>query len=443
MSENSPLLSRRQPLLSRRQWLLSAAVGSTLSVCAEDGFGLPNVTYGGHLQISLPLGLRTIDPHDPTNLAGAILGSNLFETLYQSTDRGQLYPTLAAALPSLSGSRLRIELRPNLRLSSGKQLTATDVAWSLSRAKKFSSLLESLGDISASASHPRELWLSSKDVKRAATLLSSPLAAIMAKDTDLNRPLSTGALQVSSIGSGLVLTRNPFAPRGGSYLSRITVKTRSALECLRDFEARDSDLGYFGAGLHQMRRDATPYSCGPTGLCLVLCGKSLGSLSQPGAMNESLRYLPETPFKALGLERQRADVRPYRGQNFELLVCSEDPWMIAAAEELRAAWSTVTIKVSTAPRHVFETRRKAGTFDALLLPWATRALPPDVIMNDLFALGGRKAPRGGRVLGAEEALRQLSLGLLGTFHARGALDSTVKTRPGLGYLDLASATSLR
>lgn len=428
------------PALNRRDFALSLATGASLLLNPNAAFALRPPSYGGHLRLSLPLGLRSLDPYDPTDLGAALFGPSLFEPLYQKTSSGLPYPTLAAQMPVKDGARVRIDLRPHLRLSSGAPLTAIDVAASLNRAKSAFSWLSELGEIGTRSSSPDVVWLSLPDVKRAALLLSSVKCAVTGKIYDKTRPVTSGALRVKSLDGVLRLERNPFAPRGGSYLEQVTIQSRTPLECLRDFEAHDSHLGYFGAGLHQLRRDVVPFTSGPTGLCLVLCGSSLKSLSQPGAMNESLRYLPDAPFSALGVERPRADVRPYRGQDFELLVSEEDPWMKAVAAELKGAWSTVSVKVSPISPNALRARQKAGNFDALLLPWATSGLSPEALMNDLFFLSGRKAPQGGRVLSVEESLRQLSIGLLGTFHARGALSQNVRTQGNLGYMDLSNAT---
>jgi peptide/nickel transport system substrate-binding protein len=102
-----------------------------------DAFGAPRTPYGGGM-IAYVWG-RSIatQPIHLATAADATIQRALYEPLYAIDPSGKLTPNLAAALPSIDGNRITIELRPSLVAHDGTPVTAARVAeWLTSLARR-------------------------------------------------------------------------------------------------------------------------------------------------------------------------------------------------------------------------------------------------------------------------------------------------------------------
>lgn len=405
-----------------RRALLGALLGATPLLYPAKAVAKRRPRYGGASRIFLPLDLTSIDPHDPHDLSATLFGEALFETLYARSPTGSSYPTLASGLPSQSQGRTFVELRPQLAFASGRKIDAQQVVLSLRRSMAASPTLKDLGSVATVQGAPLRLSFSQKNPKVVLSLLTSPRSAIVPSDFSPSAPDACGAFRVSQTGSTLRLQRNPLAPRGGAFLDEVVIHRATISDCLRAFEARRSDLGFLGAGLHRERQGISRFRLNPIGLSLLVPGARRRTQMPVGGLHEALARLPDGPLAALGVERTRHNPQRWSGGDAELAVSQGEPWLIAIADEMRSAWSAKghVLTVRALPKAQLVQLRKSGQFDLMLQFLGTRGIPEAETTTHLFQLDGRPPPRGGRTLSPLESGRQLSLGVVGALTPRGA-----------------------
>ncbi len=390
-------------------------------------------------------------PHAPACLACGLFGSSLFESLYAKTAQGRPYSTLAAKNPEDRGSYFQIELRPSLKFSDGSQLTAREVVSSIVRSQSLSSQLSVLGRPTSVRSEPlivrfpksKTSQLTSNDL---ALELANPRSAIVPLNFSPEAPVGCGALKVARMGSGLALSRNEQAPRGGSYLDAVEIRSVTVTDALRAFESRTVDLGFLGKGLHRPRTDAKAFQLRPLGLVVVRPGRGAEAFARPGLLHDRLTRIPHAPFAALATARVRTSPSPWNGPSMNLLVDEQEPWLVALAKELGQTWSSSksNVRVEAISTQALAQRERSRDFDLVLRAISTSGVSANQASRDLFALDGRSPPLGGRIPPPEEVCRQLSLGLLGELRPHGALSPEFMNLVGPGpELDFANAQSIR
>jgi peptide/nickel transport system substrate-binding protein len=94
--------------------------------------------YGGAISVALPDQIVTLDPARATRESELQVISLLFDPLYVVGPDNAPRPHLVEPGPEISpdGKVWRLRLRPNVRLTTGRALTASDVVTSLRRLKK-------------------------------------------------------------------------------------------------------------------------------------------------------------------------------------------------------------------------------------------------------------------------------------------------------------------
>lgn len=430
---------------SNRRTLLGALACATSSLCwPGEIFAKRRPRYGGSSQLYLPLNLTRIDPHDPHDLTTTLVGEALFETLYGKSPRGGIYPTLASGKPIHKNGRTIVELRPHLAFSSGRTIDARQVVASLRRSMAASPALSELGAVETLRGTPLKISFTNKDPETLAQLLSHPRTSIVPSDFSPGAPDTCGAFRVSKTGTTLRLERNPLAPRGGAFLDEVVLHSASISDCLRAFEARRSDLGFLGAGLHRERRGISRFRLGPLGLALLLPGPRRRGQLPVGRLHEALARLPEGPLAALGVERGRHTPQRWNGGEADLSVPQDEPWIMAIADEMRSAWSTKghALSVRPLPRSQLTQLRRNGQFDLMLQFLGSRNITAAETTHHLFQLDGRPPPRGGRTLSPLESGRQLSLGIVGALSPSGATSPRIRGLAAGDRLDLENSEAL-
>jgi peptide/nickel transport system substrate-binding protein len=95
-------------------------------------------SYGGAISVALPDQIVTLDPARATRESELQVISLLFDPLYLVGPDNTPRPHLVEPGPEISadGKVWRLRLRPNVRLTTGRTLTAADVVASLRRLKK-------------------------------------------------------------------------------------------------------------------------------------------------------------------------------------------------------------------------------------------------------------------------------------------------------------------
>ncbi len=96
-----------------------------------------SVKRGGTLKFARSVAPTTLDPAN-TIIAGDIYTlDKIFEPLYITNPKGDLVPWLATGYTASNGNKtLTFALRPDVKFSNGKALTAEDVVFSINRSRK-------------------------------------------------------------------------------------------------------------------------------------------------------------------------------------------------------------------------------------------------------------------------------------------------------------------
>lgn len=320
--------------MARREWLLRAACltfGST-------ALGLGRIPYGGLVQSSLPWDLRTVDPHDLNDPVASFLAPLLFESLFAMSPQGQVYPTLASRYPSREGGDTRFELRP-LRWPNGKLVTAEQVVWSLERARQrgAKALFAGFGPFRVAARDA--LVVAGTTPDNLARALASPLTALVSTQTTSADSFGLGPFRARLTGDRAVLTRNPFAARGLPFLDRIELRRAGSLaDALRDFEAHQNNVGWFGRGLHEPRPDSRLVDGGHAGWIVLHAGQQSGRWARPGAASSLVGTIAAPSLERFGISpcRQTSLPEPYSGAPCTLVVRRDAPYLVELATTLAA-----------------------------------------------------------------------------------------------------------
>lgn len=355
------------PPFSRRRALATGLAGA-LALIAPSAFGLGRTPLAGKLSFGLPWLLRAIDPHDPQDPLGALFGSALFDTLYQSR-KGGAVPALAAGLPTREAGATTVRLRPGLRTAHGKGLDARDVIASLKRARTRGAPLDAAIEPSP---HPKDglaLFFPKATTAQVLAGLSSPLTAIVPRDFDPAKPDGTGAFRATLEGKRLTLDRNESAALGPSFLETVRVRELPDLRAsLREFEVGNDDLGWLGTGLFSSRTGGERFDLGAVGLLVIAATGKAGDLAKPGAMQRLADDLPGPAISHLGLGARPSGGGAgfsYDGPPIEL-ACEGSPHLVETAQAIADAIGSkdheVTVKISG--RGEIAARRARG--DALL-----------------------------------------------------------------------------
>lgn len=327
---------RRRARIGRREVLLalSGAFGVTV---ASGAAALGRIPYGGKIESSLPWELGAVDPHDLNDPVAAFLAPLLFEPLF-GIDQGAAYPTLAASMPTQRADLTQLTLRP-LRWPNGKVVTAKQVAWSLERARQrgAKALLAGAGRFEATSETTITVTGIAPD--RLARALASPLTAVLSQQATSKDTFGLGPFRGTLTGERAVLTRNPYAARGQPFLERIALRRAPSLgDALRDFEAHENNLGWFGRGLHEPRPGSRLVDTGHAGWVVLHAGQQSGRWARPGAAASLVSTVPQPSVERFGLVPTAAAAapEPYSGAACTMVVRRDAPYLVELATTLAA-----------------------------------------------------------------------------------------------------------
>lgn len=117
----------------RRRHFLQAGIGALAAVPMPSVLAQA-VAPGGRLRRAVASEITSLDPHRPTGSLTGELGPELFSGLTRQDRAGQLVAGAATSwTPSADGLRWTFKLRPEMRWSDGRAVSAADVVFSLRR----------------------------------------------------------------------------------------------------------------------------------------------------------------------------------------------------------------------------------------------------------------------------------------------------------------------
>lgn len=436
------MIGRRTVLgLASTAWACGTAA-SWLAIPSE-AHALGRTPVGGKLRVSLPWALNRIDPHDVFDVAGALFGSAICDSLFALDKRGNPYPTLAARMPTKESGGAVVRLRPALRTGRGKPLDSRDVIFSFrrARARGATAVLASLPE---PRRHPGDGLAVIFDRARphdVARALASPATALVPRSFSATAPDGTGAFRAKLSAGRLSLSRNPNAARGASFLDAVDVRSAASLrDSLRAFEAGRDDVGWLGAGLHGARRGARKFDLGVAGWVVLVTGSDGGAFGAPGAAQRLANAVPRNRLAHLGLSSlpPGGGDPAWGGAPTDLFVDAAAPQLVEVAQAVAPILSRPDHEVEVRRVSRSELRRKIRAGAALAID-SVRAIGP-AARDVMFALATADSARRGREVGrrppklaegtlARAMTRSLRLGVLGELRVTGAAVADVVLRP--------------
>ncbi len=418
------------PALSRRSLLVGAAlaIGTTTRTALARG----RHPLGGRVTFRVPWPLSSLDPHRIDDVAAAIFGNAVFDTLY-ALDEHDVTASLAEGNPEPDGSTLRVRLRSGVRTARGHKLDARDVVASIARARSqgargwLAELPSPHADKDGTA-----IRFATKDPQRLMRTLASRLVAIVPAGFRADRPDGTGPFRAELRAGSLTLTRNALSARGAAWLDEIVVREASDVsDSLRSFETGADDLGWLGTGLHEPRAGAVVFDAGVVAFAVLRTGRDAGAAwDAPGVAQSICDGISYSVLSSLVLGAAWPAAAPAKwgGAPCDLLVRDDAHWLIELAKAIAGSISDVGHEVTVRPIAAAElAQRRTSRGYALAVDVARAAAS-----TTLGALGGlaaaddpataadviRHAPRLGEV--SPRALTKLMrIGVVGEIRVQG------------------------
>jgi peptide/nickel transport system substrate-binding protein len=427
--------------LSRRAFGgLAAAFAFGLALPAQ---GRARTPEGGTLALHVPWSTASLDPHELADPLAALFGPAVFDPLFALDAAGTPYAALADGMPTAQGGRTTVRLREGLRTARGLALDGRDVVASVQRARARGAAAW-LASVPVPVVHPKEPHLVSfegiaPDVL--ARSLASPLVALVPRGFSPTEPDGTGAFAATLEPASLRLVRNPKAARGAAFLQGLTVARADDLRAsLRAFEARQDDVGWLGAGLHEARNGATRFDLGAVAHVVLLASAGVSAGNTPGALQTLCDGLPGERLRHLGLGALPSGSGvAWSAAPIELLVDEAAPHLVEIADALASLLSLPghELSVRRAPRAEV-LRVRASTRPALALTVVGRFDPS--LLGAFIALATADDPARARELvlhppriapsaSAATLARTLRLGVLGELRVTGAVSEDFVLRP--------------
>lgn len=410
---------------------------------------------GGKIGFRLPWPIFSVDPHRIDDMAAAIFGDALFDTLYARDDAGNIVPSLAEGDPEPDGADLRVRVRSGLTTAQGRPLDARDAASSIARARS-SGAQAWLADIPAPTRiDAATLKFTGRDAAKLARALSSPLTAIIPLAFSSDHPDGTGPFRAEKRDGALALMRNPKAARGASFLEEITVHAASDLATsLRSFEAGTDDIGWLGLGLHEPRAGAKSFDCGPVGWAILRTGHEGGNWDTPGVMQRVADGIPTARLSYLAVGAPWATEREegWGGSPADLLVREDSPWLVELARTVVATLSRPSHELTVRPLSTSEFQQRLRLRSFALAIDVARPLAPGAVGaltglatadNAQHAMDLVRHPPRVTDAAARTLTRMLRIGVLGEIRLQGGRvpDLVLPSSPS-GW-DLGAATRVR
>ena len=414
----------RSASLSRRGFLAAAAASSAARAMGR-------TPYGGRLRLAVPWPIVSLEPASLSDGFSALFASAAFEPLYAVDGAGNPYPALADALPSKLDAGCRLTLRAGLETAGGRGLTGADVVATIARARSRGGvgLLGELENPRVDAKDPLSVVFAHGAADVVARTLANPLLALVPRNFSPLAPDGCGAFKVELSRGRAVLTRNPKAARGASFLEAIEVTSVNDMaELLRGFEANQTDIGWFGTGLYRAVKDAVAFETPRYAFAVLMAGKAVGAWGAPGTLQALLDAVPAQQLSHLGvraLPTQASGSVSWGGPATTIAALANAPQLLAIARALAGTLSTpgheLTVVEKTAEELLaLQNSRQFGLLlDAVRAPTAAARDIEIALRTAASPEAAKRAPRT-VAQSPRELGRQLPLGVIGDLTIWGA-----------------------
>ena len=439
--------------MDRRHWLGAAASVVALAISRRGG-AMGRIPVGGEMTFYLPYDTSSLDPHDLFDPMVALVGHGVFDTVFRLDAAGRARPCLADGMPQQHGTTTRVRLRAGLQSGRGHTLDARDLVESIRRAKasRVRAAVQGLPDPTLDASDARVVVFRHTTAQLVAQVLASPMLPLLSRRSTATHPDATGAFVARPSAQELVLERNPRAARGPAFLRRVRIIRATSLQMsLRQFEARQADVGWLGSGLYRPRDNTTRFDFGPLAWVILRTGREAGPLHQPGQAQRLLQSIETSRMGHLGLGNlsnlgnlgglgfgarpQRNGAGHWSGPPCRLLCLGRSVHLVEIAHTLASIMSCADgeVQALAVSRAELAAKRASGAF-GLMVDVVRPIGPPG--WNTVIALTSaqdvsraealvREAPRL-EMFDPKALGRNLHFGVIGTLQTVGAVDARFK-----------------
>jgi peptide/nickel transport system substrate-binding protein len=362
----------------RRELLAGATSLAFASLASRAARARDRTPYGGRVVLHAPWPLTGLDPHRLDDPAVAFFGDSLFDTLYARDDTGALVASLAEGDPEVDGATLRVTLREGVRFASGAAFDARVAAASIARSRSHDGAAW-LAEVPPPRIDKSTLVFPMRDARKLVHGLASPLVAMVSSRFSPERADGTGALRAEmQSGALLLLTRNPLAVGGPSFLDAIEVRRATDLvTSLRAFESGTDDMGWLGSFLHEPRQGARSFDAGVLAWAILRTGREAGSLDTPGTAQALASGVPHAALEALVVGAPwESSPATWTGPPSDLLVREDAPWLVEVARAVAVALSSGGHEVRCVTVTVADLAQRRASRAFTLMLDMTRAAGP-------------------------------------------------------------------
>ena len=422
--------------MRRRDVLLgTAALAAGEALRCREAHALGRVPVGGDVTFRIPWSPASIDPHELHDPMAALFGPAIADPVYARDGRGRIHPTLADGMPKVDGDETIVKLRGGLKSGRGLALGGRDLAWSLTRARKrgaigmFASVTPF---IRSDPERPLIARFGKIAPQKLALMLTSPLCALLPVGFKASAPDGTGAFKAVCTPARLVLTRNPNAARGASFLERVTAQRAGDIaDSLRAFESGQDDIGWLGLGFHSDRPSARKFDYRDVGWIVLCTGSNAGSFAATG-MAQQLANHVQVERLGVGMKARATSggSREWTGGSATLLFDASSAHMNAIAQGVAAKLSSSgAVTARGVSRAQLRGMRKSGNYalalDFVRRPGAGSSMTAIALATaDRPPLGeqwGKKPTRTIAGRPAQATARSLRVGVLGGLAVHGGV----------------------
>ncbi|MBS1677948.1 MAG: ABC transporter substrate-binding protein [Actinobacteria bacterium] len=191
---------------------------------------------GGTLRVAAAIEAINLNPFEAVETASEQVFMQILEPLFQMSPEGKVEPWLATGAKAADNfKQWTIDLRPGIKFSDGKPMTAEDVAFSLEKISKsaaWGALFEAVSKVKATSPTTVEVQMS-KPFSDFEGILALPFAAIVPKNYGgvsgkefSEHPVGTGPFELAAWkhGQTITLTKNPgYWKQGLPYLEKVVL----------------------------------------------------------------------------------------------------------------------------------------------------------------------------------------------------------------------------
>lgn len=200
--------------------LIISMVASLLTGCGSSSKASKSGSTKDTLTVAVDAGVVSLDPIATNDVASSNVMTQIYETLVQLNDKGEVIPMLAESFKQTDSVTYEFKLKKGVKFHNGEELKASDVKFSFTRASKAPAVAHIMGDIDTSSfKTPDDYTISFKLKKPNTGFLASLVhtgasivnekAVTAAGDKYAMNPVGTGPFKFVSCtkGSKTELTR--------------------------------------------------------------------------------------------------------------------------------------------------------------------------------------------------------------------------------------------